>query len=503
MSSLVPTQGCPGLAARLFVDVCAVEALLEAGAKPAEEVVSHAAGLGETSILAKLLAAGGEPSQQALRCAASAGSVAAVQLLVQAGADASGYGAICEAAKTGSQEVVQLLLQEGESPDAEWEGTPALTWAANAGSTSVMRVLLAAGADVERESEHWAKLNGRPLQHSSSADAARVLLEAGAQVQDPQHFYLPLHQAAYNDSAEVVSMLLEAGANVGAVDRSRQTALHMALTRRAKDAVAVLLASGAPVNAADSAGFTPLHLAADKGLVKGMQLLLEAGADVAARDAEGEMTPLQCAVAAGSGHPFDGCTLSCCTLSELVALLLAHGAPVNARDKDGCCALHLTPPAAVAKQLLAAGAQPNAVNDAGQTPLSAALEAGLQDCAAALLEGGAAVHAGALTQALCMPFLRGEWMLALLPTRSISTEQLAEWAEAGIGKEVRHRARWWEGCRDPEELRWLAAAAKQQLVWQVWALRSRLPPELLRLVAAMCCFLTEAGAVWGLLMDHC
>ena len=127
-----------------------------------------------------------------------------------------------------------------------------------------------------------------------------------------------------------------------------------------------------------------------------------------------------------------------------MALLLAHGAPVNARDKEGRTAafgaLHQMPPGAVIKQLLAAGAQPDVVNACGETPLSVALGAGQQGCAQALLEGGAAVHAGALTQALRVPDLRGEWMLALLPSRSISSEQLAEWAEAGFGGRARHMA---------------------------------------------------------------
>ena len=78
----------------------------------------------------------------------------------------------------------------------------------------------------------------------------------------------------------------------------------------------------------------------------------------------------------------------------------------------------------------------------------------------------------------------GPWMTALFPAnRSISPQQLAEWVEAGIAAPLRR----WSGSRIcPTEA---VKAAKQELVWQVWALRSRLPPELLVIVAAMCCIL--------------
>ena len=88
-----------------------------------------------------------------------------------------------------------------------------------------------------------------------------------------------------------------------------------------------------------------------------------------------------------------------------------------------------------------------------------------------------------MTLALRGPSDRGPWLAALLPaSRSISPEQLAEWAEL-------------QGCEAPQRREGkqvfgpAAQPAKQRLVWQVWALRSRLPPELLRLVAAMCCIL--------------
>jgi ankyrin repeat protein len=75
-------------------------------------------------------------------------------------------------------------------------------------------------------------------------------------------------------------------------------------------------------------GVTALHLACFYGQEEVVQRLLEAGADfsVRARNEQGS-TPLQ--EAAGNGH------------SDIVLLLLAHGAEVDTRNHQGWTALHL------------------------------------------------------------------------------------------------------------------------------------------------------------------
>jgi cytohesin len=94
--------------------------------------------------------------------------------------------------------------------------------------------------------------------------------------------------------------------------------IHKAVEEGNIEAVKKFLAAGIDVNAkAFITGSTPLHIAATKEVV---ELLIAKGADVNAKD-KYDMTPLH--PAAGRGH------------KEVVELLIAKGADVNARDEDG------------------------------------------------------------------------------------------------------------------------------------------------------------------------
>ena len=94
--------------------------------------------------------------------------------------------------------------------------------------------------------------------------------------------------------------------------------IHKAVEEGNIEAVKKFLAAGIDVNAkAFITGSTPLHIAATKEVV---ELLIAKGADVNAKD-KYDMTPLH--PAAGRGH------------KEVVELLIAGGADVNARDEDG------------------------------------------------------------------------------------------------------------------------------------------------------------------------
>ena len=270
----------------------------------------------------------------ALHCAALQGHTAAAAALLAAGADVcatDGYGgtplhAVAkyphEDRDDHDREIIRLLLAHGARIDAPNDaGETPLHWAATRGERRVAALLLAAGATLDvfaiagldKAAALTAMLDARPhLVHARGPDGLT-----------------PLHYAAYGGSPATATVLLARGADPDAVGGwFGGTPLHLAAYQGHGDMVAALLGAGADVGARDAGGWTPLHQfrfptweARQGGRAGIAQALLASGA----RTDAGE-TPLHWAASAGD--------------TATAAVLLAHGADVQARDTQGQTPLH-------------------------------------------------------------------------------------------------------------------------------------------------------------------
>jgi len=114
-------------------------------------------------------------------------------------------------------------------------------------------------------------------------------------------------------------------------------------------------------------GWTPLHLAAAFGGPEAAALLLAHGADVRQRSRNPTRNqPLHACIALGRNL-------------ETVRMLIANGADVNAVQAGGYTPLHQAAAAGLEEMtqiLLAAGANPAALCDQGKTPADYARERG-------------------------------------------------------------------------------------------------------------------------------
>jgi len=172
---------------------------------------------------------------------------------------------------------------------------------------------------------------------------------------------MSIHEAAYEGNIEAVKQHLAAGVDVNAKNDSENTPLHRAALKGHKEVVELLIQNGADVNASISMG-TPLHYAAFRGYKEIVELLIARGANVNAKDEDGK-TPLDDANEGPFLSPEDKAAKK-----EIATLLRKHGGKLGS--------IHAAARAGndeAVKEFLAAGADVNAKDHNGGTPLDWAI----------------------------------------------------------------------------------------------------------------------------------
>jgi ankyrin repeat protein len=233
-------------------------------------------------------------------------------------------------------------------------------------------VELERAVDLAAGTEKWVRGN---------AETVAALKDEGWELQSEESGRIFVRIAAQGDVAAVKAWI-DAGAPLDGEDERHRTALSVAALRANHELMKLLLESGvSKENPAAKA--SAVVNAAGVGDLETVRALLAYGADP---NLQRPFTAL--IAAASSGSP------------EVVAEILKHQPDLNARDNMGRTALRVVGEAGltsapqdlarVTELLLAAGADPNAADNFGNTPLHGAAD---ERSAKALINAGANVNA--------------------------------------------------------------------------------------------------------------
>lgn len=231
-------------------------------------------------------------------------------------------------ASHGHLDNVRLMIDKGMSINAQGDkGMTALHWAAQKGDARLVKELMQMDADPAIKNDE-----GKTSLHFAAGFGKKAVV--GVILQN------------YKNSKELVDT----------ADRRGQRALHWASWENHAGVVALLLEYGADSNAQDKNGATPLSWVRSETVMK---ILLKAGASLLPIDGHGS-------------RPLHRISKNNINFASLLS-----GAPyikdvVNARDNNGDSPLHKAAGAGRFKaiqSLLALGADPNARNSHGRTPV--------------------------------------------------------------------------------------------------------------------------------------
>ncbi|XP_046551962.1 putative ankyrin repeat protein RF_0381 isoform X2 [Haliotis rubra] len=284
------------------------------------------------------------------------------------------------------------------------EGNTPLHSAVKGDFTQGAITLVKAGASVTTKDNvmdtplHILARNTNMMNTNSETDAVMKLIECSRDINVKDNSgNTPLMVAV--EMNKDISPLLKAGADVNAKNVHGDASLIIAVQRDHVKMVETLIKAGSDVNTSNSCGDTALMIAVERGCKENILAILQCGADVNAKNVHFGETALhkvaehamsKQAVHARRNGEEKGKTPSSPfnisqDIADIVETLLKAGADINAKDDKGKTPL-MTAIEGISKQregesnlipqLIARGANVNAQDSVGQTPLMMAVAAG-------------------------------------------------------------------------------------------------------------------------------
>ena len=402
-------------------DLGIAEILIRAGANvnAANEyggtALSVACANGNGAMVEKLLKAGANPNaalksgETPLMTAVAKGSVDTVKALLDHAANANAkesagnQSALMWAVAEKHPQVARLLIEHGAQVGARSKnGLTPLLFAAQQGDLESAKQLLEAGADVNENkpvaTNHPPRPFGAPIAlrgtpegtspllmalATGHTELAAYLLEKGADPKASDEYgFTPLHFAVWGrNTLELAKVLLAKGVNPNA-RIEKEPPLPLLTLLGGKRFATIITGQGDTLFDDDGSpsvvGATPLWMAAQIGNVNAMRLLLANGADPLMPTKEGT-TPLMAAAGVGrliawkEEHLLSAKEENRSNLEAVKLLWDLGGNDINAAGQNGWTALHgaaYTSEDEIVKFLVSKGANLNAMDRYGQTPLS-------------------------------------------------------------------------------------------------------------------------------------
>lgn len=304
-----------------------------------------------------------------LHHAAQAGNTEIVRALIEHGANVkakNSYGSmpIHSAASWGKTGAVKAFI-EHDSKFVNIEGAEKYTplhWAAREGYVETVRFLVSCGANINAKNKN-DRIPSKLAQLEKRLEVIRFFNKE----------YISLQKFASEGDLENICFRLSEGADVAAIDENDNMAIHIAAWTNNIYIVKTLIKHDEKqLNARGGHGYTPLLWAAQQGHVELLEGLLALRADIRAQN--------------NANYAAIHLAVLCGRLEILDILLKRYPSLVNMKGMDEYtplhCACELKPEIAetsgglIIEKLLSHGADVNARNIKGQTPLALAVEKG-------------------------------------------------------------------------------------------------------------------------------